>query len=851
MHRGCPKWTRAVTTLQASDGAPTAIALLDATGTIERATTLFLDRYGADDGHLSSHQSELEGVISGRLHHAKVALGDVEADVSAVVGPGGRRYALLTITVPQDDTGRDRRNPLIEEPIDDSPAIVWLKDLDGRYMRVNSRYAEQLQTDPDHVCGKTDAELSPNESIEGWRLRANDLVPEEPLELEYTVAAFDNRPAFAVLRFALRDLGGQPSAVCGVAAPLAQARVARSECERLMRIERWSRLDQRSIREELIDDWGLSPATEVADGAQRPPALDGGPAVGTEQLAAIAAERDAAVATSARLDQQLAREHQEVISLRENATVAFQRAGELLERINAAQARNAELEQSLSEAEERLAGLEGERDSERSRAEQAETSAAEALAAEGETTESLRAELSSAHEELERARAAALELPTNETLEAERSRVEEARLAAEQASAEAASTSAALESERQTVEALRAELQAAREEAQSALAEARDELRRTQADAAGSLAALSAERATVETLYGELTAVGEELERVRRALSESPRSEQLEALRSRAEQAEAANEEARAEAAAKDFALEEARGEAAATASEVEEARVDAATKASELEEERSAVAALRSEVSAARDELEGQRAHAEETAAAAERAEREATDRAAELDDLRRTIEALQSELSGSREEAERVRARSSGADSPRADFRPSWDAAAQRELSASLVGVAEWRTALKHAVRTLGSEGRWDAAVAWCPETDGRGFLKCEAMWTEDPLEMESFETLGWQHRPEWTGTEFGRARNRPAPTCLLELQSAEDGLLRVAAKEGMGSALLVPIRDGQKTIGMLGLMSRTETAPDPKLMLSLEAVASQLAAIAQLLNLGAAAHWALGRL
>ena len=142
-----------------------------------------------------------------------------------------RRYALLMVSSSRQ-TGADRGNPLLGEPIDESPAIVWVKDLDGRYLRINRSYTEHLGVEPEHVYGKTDAHLSPKESIEGLRLRANDPVPMEPLELEYTVAAFDGIPAFAVLRFALRNDDGQPTAVCSVAAPLSQARIARSECER-------------------------------------------------------------------------------------------------------------------------------------------------------------------------------------------------------------------------------------------------------------------------------------------------------------------------------------------------------------------------------------------------------------------------------------------------------------------------------------------------------------------------------------------------------------------------------------------------------------------------------------------
>src|SRR5947209_4078272 len=102
------------------------------------------------------------------------------------------------------------------------------------------------------------AEHAPQDSIEAPRLQARQMATEEPLELEYTVAAFDDRPAFAVLRFALRDRGGRPVAVCGVAAPVAEAHLARSECERLMRIERWSRLDDAAIREELLVEWDLT-----------------------------------------------------------------------------------------------------------------------------------------------------------------------------------------------------------------------------------------------------------------------------------------------------------------------------------------------------------------------------------------------------------------------------------------------------------------------------------------------------------------------------------------------------------------------------------------------------------------
>ena len=197
-------------------------------------------------------------------------------------------------------------SPLLEEPLDESPAIVWLKDLDGRYLRVNRRYVEQLGTDAESVCGHTDAELTAAGSIEGLRLEDKDIAASEPLELEYRIGAFEERPAFAALRFALRDGDGQPTATCSVAAPLAEAALARSECDRLMRLDRWGRLDAFAIRQELLDEWGLTLSRRSSG-----PPLDR-----DERVAAALAERDDALAAAARLEEELAQEREQLEGLR-------------------------------------------------------------------------------------------------------------------------------------------------------------------------------------------------------------------------------------------------------------------------------------------------------------------------------------------------------------------------------------------------------------------------------------------------------------------------------------------------------------------------------------------------------
>ncbi len=537
---------------------PAAIALLREGGSVKRATRAFVDRFDVRDDSLASALLDVELIIAGQVDRLTVVLDGLEADLVAVVDGDGRRMAVLTIPTVRDAADTEPASPLLEQPLDESPAIVWLKDLDGRYLRVNRRYIKHVGTDAKSVCGRTDAELTAAGSIEGLRLEDEDIARQEPLELEYMIGAFEERPAFAALRFALRDGDGEPTATCSVAAPIAEASLARSECERLMRIDRWGRLDAFAIRQELLDEWGLT----LADGSSGPP-LDR-----DDRVAAALVERDEAIATAARLEEELLREREQLGGLRAESERAAQRAGELDGAVAAEQARSDELGQSLGRAEARVSELE-----------------------------------------------------------------------------------------------------------------------------AG------------------LTAVQAELE------AHLARAEALES---------------------------------------------DASTPAS---------GGLR-------------------------------------------------------------------------------WGTNAQRALSATLVGLTEWRSVLNSTVGMLGAEGGWDATIAWCPDKP-RGSMRCGASWIRDPAGLATFETRTWKHVEDVATAEFGRARNRKATTCLLDLESAEDPLLREAAAQGMGSALLVPVSDGSETIAMLELFSRTATAPNPELMVSLEAIALQLGAIAQLLRLADVPRWRMGGL
>jgi hypothetical protein len=177
-------------------------------------------------------------------------------------------------------------------------------------------------------------------------------------------------------------------------------------------------------------------------------------------------------------------------------------------------------------------------------------------------------------------------------------------------------------------------------------------------------------------------------------------------------------------------------------------------------------------------------------------------------------------------------------------------WSHRAQRALTASLAGASEWRTGLKDAIRILGSEGGWDAVIAWCTE-ERTTTLRCTAMWSATPEQLGLFETATWQGRQSPTETAVGRAGTADHSTWHSELGTTRDAHLSAAAGVGMQAALLVPIRHGTEASGVLELLSRAPAKPDPDLAAAAEAVALQLAHFEYLLRRGAEPRWRLGRM
>ncbi len=177
-------------------------------------------------GELSSYEAEA------RMRHADGRMLDVMLNASLV--RDAHKRPLYLIVQLQDFTARKEAERKLSETsermqaiLDNTTAVVYLKDTEGRYLLVNRGFESLFGVTRDEAVGRDDKELFGSELAE--LLRANDLrVMREqlPLELEEPIPIGDRARTFLSTKFPLLDSARRPYAVCGISTDITERKHA-------------------------------------------------------------------------------------------------------------------------------------------------------------------------------------------------------------------------------------------------------------------------------------------------------------------------------------------------------------------------------------------------------------------------------------------------------------------------------------------------------------------------------------------------------------------------------------------------------------------------------------------------
>ncbi|MED5621914.1 PAS domain S-box protein [Ideonella sp. BN130291] len=117
--------------------------------------------------------------------------------------------------------------------IDNSPAVVYLKDLQGRYLMVNRRYGQLHHVDALAIEGRTDVDLYPAERAAAYQAVDRKVLAAGAAQQAEELVPLDDGPhTFVSVKFPLRDGSGRVYAVCGISTDITERKRAEEALRR-------------------------------------------------------------------------------------------------------------------------------------------------------------------------------------------------------------------------------------------------------------------------------------------------------------------------------------------------------------------------------------------------------------------------------------------------------------------------------------------------------------------------------------------------------------------------------------------------------------------------------------------
>ncbi len=112
---------------------------------------------------------------------------------------------------------------LLQDIIDNSSMVVFLKNISGKYLMINQRYESLFHITKSAIIGKTDYDVFPEDMAD--QFVENDrkaLETDAPIEIEEIVPQDDGIHTYISIKFPLYDTTGKTYATCGIATDITE-----------------------------------------------------------------------------------------------------------------------------------------------------------------------------------------------------------------------------------------------------------------------------------------------------------------------------------------------------------------------------------------------------------------------------------------------------------------------------------------------------------------------------------------------------------------------------------------------------------------------------------------------------
>lgn len=190
-----------------------------------------------------------------------------------LIDPEGRSWGVVGMDRDVTDERRAQESLIetekrLQELMDNSPAVIYLKDLEGRYLMVNSGFEELFGISRGDVLGRSDHEFIADKAAAD-RFREHDLrVIEcgEAKQIDEELYVEGEPRWYVSVRFPLRDFSGKMHAVGGISTDITDRKLAETEMKQLNVDLVQTNDDLQQAQEQLIQAEKMESVGRLASG---------------------------------------------------------------------------------------------------------------------------------------------------------------------------------------------------------------------------------------------------------------------------------------------------------------------------------------------------------------------------------------------------------------------------------------------------------------------------------------------------------------------------------------------------------------------------------------------------------
>jgi PAS domain S-box-containing protein len=162
------------------------------------------------------------------LTTTKVPLRDSQGHLVGVVGIG-RDITRRKQTEEALRTSEAR----LQAILDNTSAVVYMKDTEGRYLLINRQYEQLFHVKRDQILGRTDHDIFPKEVAEAFARNDRAVLEEgRPRQIEEVAPHDDGPHIYLSVKFPLHTPAGRSYAICGISTDITDRKRAEAEVQR-------------------------------------------------------------------------------------------------------------------------------------------------------------------------------------------------------------------------------------------------------------------------------------------------------------------------------------------------------------------------------------------------------------------------------------------------------------------------------------------------------------------------------------------------------------------------------------------------------------------------------------------